>query len=38
MYGRVTNVDIWKECKAHVSEMNKVMKGTLRRFVHVERV
>jgi len=38
MYDRVRNVEIRKECKADVSVMSKIKKGTLRWFGHVERM
>ena len=38
MYDRIKNVDIRKECKADVSVMNRIKKGTLRWFGHVERM
>ena len=38
MYDRSKNVNIRKECKADVSVMDRIKKGTLRWFGHVERM
>ena len=38
VYDRISNVDIRKECKADESIMNKIMKGSLRWFGHMERM
>lgn len=38
MYECVKYVEILKDCKADVSVINKIEKGKVRRFGHVERM